>query len=172
MATAPKVNKRPKTTKAVVPSEKKKERKPRKPPLDRAVKMVVTLERKCSALVKNVGRWHASDDEIGATITKLQAQLPNLKSVMGEIATCVGDLVEAGVKIETSGGGGGGRTPMSPGDHVELRENRYEPSVHGANEFELIAVRGKFYEIRSREIGDVHFVPRQWLRRQAKGAVD
>ncbi len=172
MATSvPKVNKRPKppvpTGKAPNAKDKdKKARKPRKPALERAVKTVSTLERKCGAFAKNVSRWRAQDSSHVETVNDLKERALQIKTLVEGAAANVGDLVDAGAVIETAGGGSGGRRPMTIGDGVTLRANRYAAAIHGPNDFEIVDMHEQFYQIKSRTNGEKHYVPRQWIKRQ------
>lgn len=176
MATsAPKVNKRPKppVPTGKVPNAKGKDkeiRKPRKPALERAVKMVSTLERKCGAFAKNVSRWHAQDSTYSETVNDLKERALQIKVLVEGAAANVGDLVDAGAVIETAGGGSGGRRPMTIGDGVILRANRYAAAIHGPNDFEIVDMHEQFYQIKSRTNGERHYVPRQWIKRQTDDA--
>lgn len=164
---APKVIKRPKpqTVKAASPKKpttgEAKTRKPRKPPLDRAVRAVELIEKKCNLLTKNVARWQPERGEVRelqTTIVELRARATDLGSIMVT-------LLDEGF-VPTVGRGGGGRTPLAAGDLVTIRETRYEPEAHGPNTYRVAALCGHLFEIESQTQPErKHFVPRAWLVR-------
>jgi hypothetical protein len=128
---------------------------------------VTTLERKCGALVKNVGRWSTSSAPYASLVGDLQTHALQLKAAAELVARHIGDLVETGAPIVTTSGGG--RMPMAVGDSVILRENRYNSEIHGANDFEIVSQHDRFFKIQSRATDETHYVPRQWIKRQDDG---
>lgn len=165
---APKVIKRPKP-KAAKPATVEKpatdkttkaQRKPRKPAIERAVRAVELIEKKCDLLTKNVLRWRDEKpevQEIRTTVTEIKARANDLGATMA-------GLLDAGFVPTVAGGGG--RAPLSVDDDVVLREGRYEPEAHGENNYRVSGIRGRLFEIESKvEAGLKHFVPRTWLSR-------
>lgn len=182
MASAPKVSRKPKPssngksetkTAAATPAKERKARGPRKPAVERAYNMVVTLEKKITAIIKNVGRWIPPVDDavIAAHVQGLQAAIGNVKSATEAVSENIGALYDAG--FEAKSAARGGRSPLAVGNAVVLRDNRYEPAVHGANDYEVEAETGKFFKIRSRvDPSLAHHVPRAWIMHAPAAATD
>lgn len=165
---APKIAKRPKSEKKPAASGDKK-RKPRKPPMERALRLADQAERKANALIKNVSRWKiASVDDHAAEVQALQTNLTHLKAYAGHVVGALADLRDAQYEPVTAGGGGG-RAPLAVGDPVAIRSTRYEPEAHGPNnKFVVQALRGKLFEVSAQDDEALrHCVPRAWLTRLA-----
>lgn len=160
----PKVSKRPKAAKETAKETKeRKPRKPRKPALERAARLVETLERKCDAIVNNTARWIApSDERLANLVLCVKDQSRALKANASTLGETMVALLETNYVATASRGG---RTPLSVGEAVMLRDVNYNADAFGSNAFVVAAIRGKLYEIRSTVDQRVHNVLRAWIRR-------
>jgi hypothetical protein len=153
-----------------VPAEIK-ERKPRKPPLERAVKLASVFAKKYPALQKNVSAWKGEP-----TAEQRMAQVRivnNLKKVAPLVDQLVSDLVfleQSGYtpKIEHLGGRA---KSFPPGTAVALKAKRYDAVIHGAvNAFAVVDETEKYFRIQAVAKGSpILGVPRGWLEKVANG---
>lgn len=179
MSAAPKVTRKPKP-KTNSKSEANassaasvKERKPRKPAVTRAYNLFVTLEKKIAAINRNVVRWIAPEDEtLAMHVRGLQDGLPGMQAAVSVASEHIGALYDLGFEVKAVGRGG--RAPLAAGDAVVIRDNRYESEVHEINDYEVVAEKGRLFQIRSRVNPElIHYVPRAWIMHApSAGAAD
>lgn len=158
MSSAPKVQKRPKTLSAKAVTGKTRKRKP---PFDRAIRSVELIEKRITLLLTNVRRWEADavgNDQVAQTIAQVRA----LHSAAGVLAETIDELREQGYTPTVAGKGG--RTPLSVDNPVALKPHRYDPVLHGVNEYKVTRIGEKLYEIASSTT--TLTVPRNWLLRR------
>lgn len=178
MASAPKVSRKPKPhsngkseTKTVTatPAKEREARGPRKPAVERAYNLIATLEKKITAITKNVGRWIVPEDAtLAEHVLGLQTGIAGVKAATATVVDHIGALYDVGFEVKAAGRGG--RTPLAVGAVVVLRTNRYEPEAHGANDYRVRAEKGRLFEIESRVDPELrHFVPRAWIMHAPSG---
>jgi len=141
----------------------KRERKARKPPLARAELLHIRLAKNLEALAKNVRGWRGeSTADQADLIAALIESLEDMETANAVVSANLSGLRRSGYAPK---GPAPGRKPLAAGTEVMLRANRYDPEIHGANAFEVIAVHAKLIQIRA--TGDLkaqsHYVPRNWL---------
>lgn len=175
MASKPKskpANKKPAVTRspatsAPATSATTKERKPRKPPLERAIRLGGLLAKQMPALQKNVSLWKGEpNSEQRMACVRI---LGNLKKISPTVEQLVSDLAflnQSGYapKIEHLGG----RAKSFPvGAYVAIKEKRYDTAVHGLDN--LYVIEGeteKYLQIQALATGSpVIGVPRAWLEK-------
>lgn len=166
---------KPATVKPVATAPKK-ERKPRKPPLERAVRLASSLAKKAPALQNNVARWKGEP-----TAEQRMAQvrtINNIKKIGPMVDQIVTDLVflsQSGYAPKIEHLGGRAKT-LAVGARVALKEKRYEAAVHGpVNDFTVTGETEKYFQIQALTKGSpVLGVPRSWLEKldPATPAVD
>jgi hypothetical protein len=138
-----------------------KERKPRKPAVERAEKLATLLTKKYTALQKMVIKWHgeATPEQQTATI-RLAANLGLLTAPISEIAADVAFLLDSGF---TPSGGSPGRKPLAVGTKVKIKEAKYDPEIHGEmNDFTVFRTTDKFIIIKDDDGLPVGVI-RAWL---------
>ena len=157
---------RPATT-APAATALKKERKPHKPPLERAVRLASSLAKKTPALQINVALWKGEP-----TAEQRMAQVRtvnNLKKIAPMVDQIVTDLVflsQSGYAPTVEHLGGRAKT-FAVGARVALKEKRYEAAVHGlVNDFTVAGETEKYFQIQAAggmKGSPILGVPRGWL---------
>ena len=157
------------------PADKpKKERKPRKPPLDRAVRLGALLTKQCAALKKNVAPWKGdATPEQRLALTKINGEVRKLEGSTDVIASSLAFLAQT--KYTPTVEHLGGRAKTFPvGAIVALKEKRYDPEIHGAvNTYAVLGETAKgLFRIQAAAKGSpVLGVPKGWLEKPAEDAV-
>jgi len=122
---------KPATTPAATTASRK-ERKPRKPPLERAIRLAGLFIKSRVALAKNVKGWAGeATREQRLAITRIINEMKKLDEASDQIADSLAFLVETkyAPKVEHLGG----RTKsFGLGVPVQLKEKRYDAEIHGA----------------------------------------
>jgi hypothetical protein len=168
-----KAGSKPATAAAAAPTTAargKKERKPRKPPLARAVRIGGLLAKQHNALKRNVAAWKgaATAPEQRLALTKIKGEIAKLDATIDTITSSLAFLEQT--KYEPKVEHLGGRTKsFGIGAPVALKEKRYDAEIHGpVNTYNVTGETAKgHYLLKSTgKPAIVLGVPRSWLEKR------
>lgn len=143
-----------------------KVRTPRKPPLERAVKLGNLLAKQSAALQKNVSSWKGEPtSEQRMAQTRITGNLKKLGPMADQIRNDLAYLVQSGYAptVEHLGG----RAKNFPvGATVAIKAKRYDEVVHGSvNIYTVVGETEKYFQIQASKNSSVLGVPRGWLEK-------
>lgn len=169
---------KPVAARAAASTSAPKERKPRKPPLERAARLGGLLARAFASLKKNVLGWKGdATPEQRLSITKINGELRKLDGETGIVNTITSNLAfldqsKYQPRVERAAGRPKAFVEGAP---VALKDKRYDKTIHGVvNAFIIVGTTDKYFLIKpigapasATPLG----VPRAWLaKREAPAA--
>lgn len=148
------------------PAAGEKEKRTRKPPLDRALKLASLLTKKVGNLRANVGRWSGDPTKEQRMLAlKLNAGLAKLEPASIEVDKALQAIKASGYEPK----GSAGRVSAMPvGTRVIIKDGHYDPVIHGdINDFIYTGKTEKFLLLR--QFDDAKAKPiavrRPWIKR-------
>lgn len=154
-------------------SAPKKERAPRKPPLERAARLGGLLRRAVTALKKNVLAWKGdAAPEQRLAITKINGEIRKLDNDGGIVDTITSNLAfleqsKYQPKVERAAG-----RPKAfvEGAAVALKDKRFDKAIHGVvNAYTIVGTTDKYMLIKpigAPASATPMGVPRAWLQKR------
>ena len=145
-----------------------RERKPRKPPIERAARICDLVAKNQGSLARNVISWQGTpnaDQKIA--LSKVGSALKAIGEASKTIADNLVYLQKSGYEPKAPAGPGRKKIAI-PGAHVLIKPNRYDPEVHGDdNEFVISEITEKGNAKLTLVDGDndeiICTVPATWL---------
>jgi hypothetical protein len=154
-------------TSAPVAAKPAKERKPRKPPLDRAIKLGNLLGKQATALQKNTSAWQGelTTDQRMAHV-RIASNLKKMAPIVDQLRSDLTFLSQSGY-APTSAHLGGRASTFPVGAAVAIKDKRYDAVVHGTvNAYTVVGATEKYFQIQAEAKGSpVLGVPRGWLQK-------
>lgn len=137
-------SKRKAGTKPAAAAKPARERKPRKPPIERAARICDIIVKNQSSLAKNVISWQgAPNADQKIALTKVGAALKSIAEGTKTVADALVYLKQSGYEPKTSAGPGRKKIAVL-GAHVAIKPNRYDPEAHGDdNDFVISEITEK-----------------------------
>lgn len=148
-----------------------KEKRARKPPLERALKLANLITKKVGALGANVRRWSGEPNKEQRLATvKVQAGLAKIERVAIEVDQALTAVKNTGYEPK---GGAGRVSTLLEGTRVVIKDGHYDPVIHGdINDFVYVGKTDKFLLLRpfDEPKGKNIAVRRPWIKRNEAAA--
>jgi hypothetical protein len=140
----------------------KKARAPRKPLLERAIRLGGLLAKQHGALAKNVLHWKGeATHEQRLAVAKVGGELRRIAASVEIIENSLVYLEQSKYSPKAPPRG------LSIGAPVAIKEKRYDKAVHGAtNVFTVVGETEKYLLVQVGKDGPKLGVPRGWLERR------
>ena len=136
-------------------------RKPRKPALDRALKLSQQVAKKCSALVKQAAKWRGDcTAEQKMARDQIVEALSLFKQPAETLTENLAFLQRSNWKPTVAGPN---RKVLNNGELVCIREKYYDSEAHGPNLFEVSKSTDKSAMLRNRTTKASVTVPKSWV---------